>query len=80
MSPCGPNFYRHPVATCLLYTSEFTREVFEAQGYVEKAIDEMPFIDDALLHKRLVEDALRDPELTRRIFANLATVRHRMEF
>ena len=59
---------------------EFTREVFEAKGYVEKAIDEMPFIDDALLHKRLVEDALRDPELTRRIFANLATVRHRMEF
>lgn len=64
----------------LLPHHEFLKEVMEHQGFHEEAVEKQHFISDALIHQSVVEAALRDPELTRRIFANINTVRHRMEF
>lgn len=62
----------------------------EAWADVEEILDDMPFvlgartdrdfIEDADQHREIVQAALRDPELTRKIFANINTVKHRMEF
>lgn len=55
-------------------------EILEDMEFVLGARTDKDFLEQATEHRRIVEAALADPELTRRIFANINTVRHRMEF
>lgn len=59
---------------------EFLRSAFDGKGLLQAVLDDRDFFTSADANRRIVEAALADPELTHRIFANLATVKHRMEF
>lgn len=55
-------------------------EILGDMEFVLGARSDKDFFEQATEHRRIVEAALQDPDLTRRIFANINTVRHRMEF
>jgi hypothetical protein len=55
-------------------------EILGDMEFVLGARTDKDFIETANEHRSIVEAALRDPELTAKIFANINTVRHRMEF
>lgn len=59
---------------------DLVKEAVEHDGFVKAVLGDRDFHTEADAHRDMVEQALADPELTKKIFANLATVRHRMEF